>query len=117
MQIRFRDGQLPRASGIASSPAPTAGRFLEMDPPSFEVPAQVIIYDDGAPEVIDAQAREAEDGSTIIFLPIDVAPPAGTPIQIILYGNPEEPTVIEGSTSGDGLDGTLDIDIPDGLLL
>lgn len=113
MLIRFRAGQFPAMPRNPSVPAPTAGRYLEMDPPSFEVPAQVVIYGPGEPEVIDCTAVTDEDGATTIILPIGVAPPVGTPIQIILYGDPEAPTVIEATTADLALDGMLGIEIPD----
>lgn len=116
MLIRFRDGQLTRSLRHPAGAVPLAGRYLEMDPPSFEIPAQVIIYNGPEPEVIDCEARTEEDGSTTILLPIRIAPPSGTPIQIILYGDPDGPRVIEGSTAGSGFDGTLDIEIPDDIL-
>lgn len=115
MLIRFRVGQLPKSLRYPIDGTPAVGRYLEMDPAPFEIPAQVVIYDGDEPEVIDCEARTEEDGSTTILLPIGVAPPVGTPIQIILYGDPDAPIVIEGSTANTGLEGILDIDIPDGI--
>lgn len=113
---------LPAAGGRPSStPAPGAppGRILEIMPPISEVPAQVVIYVDEEPRVIECIAQIEEDGSTTISVPIDTGVPPGTPIQIIIYDDPENPRVVEGSTLDDGTDGILDIgliEIPETLL-
>ncbi len=81
-----------------------------------EVPTQVLIYRTEEPDIFQGAAQSAADGTITIDVPILQAPPEGTPIQIIIYVDPENPTLIEGLTNDDGGSGSIGIDIPDEIL-
>lgn len=89
--------------------APAAEVWIMPANPVQTMPAQIVIYGPQQTTSLEGQAVNQDDGSIELTVPYIPAPPAGTPVQVILYPPGADPIVIEGTTSAPYPDGSFDI--------
>lgn len=119
MQIVLKSSLMNAFKARGVAPLVPGARIRELEPYVFEVPAQIIIYGDDEPVILDGVAEGDGSGNTTIIVDNGDVPPAGSPVQIIIFIDPElAPIVIEGITTGGGEDGVIGIlqEVPDDLL-
>lgn len=116
MRMRIVGDGLQLSKPATAEAVSEPGLQPELAPPVIEFPAEVVIYAGDQGVAFPGAVQTDMDGNTTVSIDIGLVPPPGTPVQIIVKGDPgEAPVVIETVTgTGEGLVSFV-TDVPDGL--
>lgn len=96
----------PLSPTPAPAPAPTAPPL-----PSGDLAVQVVIYAPDGTIVVEGTGTTQQDGSIEIEISLPQPPPAGTPVQILIYDADGNPTLNEGTIGPVAPDGSYPINV------